>query len=186
MVDVEALIFRNDIREVSPLQIHDDNFAHLGGKGYYHEETTDDCSIIIFGESEPYGFEDITSTIKDSKTLELIDEFVKKRCFEMEQVFVAINENCSNNILFCYDYDIDFSEYFEDEYSEYYDEKKNKITGYVFLEQDDADLFEAVQEVQEKFAKENGLDVNFVGNSEYEEKIKELEQKVIDYIEDNL
>ncbi len=183
LVNVEALIFRNDLRDISPLQIHDDNFSHLSGNGYYHEET-EEGTIIIFGEVKPYCIQHISFAIKDEKTEKLVEEFVEEECFEMDEVSVVINENCSSNILFCYEYGIDFSENFEDEYATYYDKEKQKVTGYVFLSEDDANLFEEIQELQEAFAKENGLDVDFINNSEYEVKIKELEQEVNEYIEE--
>ena len=49
----------------------------------------------------------------------------------------------------------------------------------------DANLFEEIQELQEAFAKDNGLEVDFISNGEYEVKIKELEQKVNEYIEES-
>lgn len=180
---IEALIFRNDLRAISPLKIHDNNFLHLSGEGYYHEKTERD-TIIILGEKKSYEFQNIMNVI-DEKTKKLVDEFLDKDCLEMDEVSIVINENCINNILLSYDYVNEFCEYFEDEYAIYYDEEKSKITGYVFLSSNDAYLFEEIQKFQEDFAKEKGLEDDFIDNiMDYDVEIEELEMKVREYIEE--
>lgn len=179
MVEIEALVFRDDIREESPLVIHDNNFLHLN-KGYFHVETGEG-SIIKFGEEKPYQFSDITSVI-DEKTSELVEKFLEEGLLDIEQIGIVIDENCSSNILMYYENGIDFSEYIHDEYAEYYDNKKHKTTGYIFINSEDAYIFEKVQEIQERFSKDNGLNINFIYEEGNEDKVKQLAEIVEDFL----
>lgn len=178
---VEALIFRDDVRDISPLTIHDEKFLHLSGKGYYHKET-EEGSIIIFGQNEFSPFQDITD-VMDEESKKLANEFLDKELIDIEAVFIVISDNCDFNILMNYDCcDVDLDLYFKDGYAEFYDEDTD-TAGFVFLDQDDADLYEDIQQIQDDFVANNGLEVDFIFKEEYREKLNELVKEIEKYIE---
>lgn len=185
MEQVEALIFRNDYdydNEIDKVSVHDEKFADISKK-YKHFQTTDG-SMIIIDEETPYYFRHITDKVSENME-ELINESEEKDLLEIDEIGIAIDHDFDSNIMFNYDdEDFNFIDYFEDEYAEYYDREKKKITGYIFLNDEDAYLLEKVQEIQVLFAKENGLEVDFTKGENQNDKIKELADKVKRYIEE--
>lgn len=182
MEKVEALIFRDDVRESSPLQIHDDHFSHLSGERYYHKETGEG-TIIIFGEKESYGFPNITE-IMDEEDKKLAERFYDEKLIDIEDVYIAIADNFEYNIVVHDNSGIDFSLYLYGEYAEYYNEDTDQ-GGFIFLNENDAELFEEIEEIQDNFVMKNGLESNFMYLEEHKEKLKKLEIEVENYLKDN-